>query len=157
MSVKRFFISMAMIVLVNGLCMADGVRFLVVNAKDGTKTTFALADEPKISCKTGELTIVSKSTTFSIGLADVLNYAFSDDASGIGEILKDGNVKLENGCVVFNGLSAGSNVSAYFQDGRLVKESKADANGSAVVDLSGLPKGIVILHSNKTDIKIINR
>jgi hypothetical protein len=157
MSIKRFFILMAMMALANGVCMADGVRFLVVNAKDGTKTTFAIADEPKVLCKAGELTIVSKSTTFSLSLADVRNYVFSEESTGIIEAMKDGGLKLENGCVIFNGLSAGSVVSAYMQDGRLAKECKADANGKAVVNMTDLPKGIVILHSNKTDIKIINR
>lgn len=157
MSIKRFFILMAMMVLANGICMADGVRFLVVNAKDGTKTTFAMADEPKVLCKAGELTIVSKSTTFTLSLADVRNYVFSEESTGIIEAMKDGDFKLENGCVVLNGLSAGSVVSAYMQDGRLAEEFKTDTNGTVVVDLSGLPKGIVILHSNKTDIKIINR
>jgi hypothetical protein len=120
---------MAMVVLANGVCMADGVRFLVVNAKDGTKTTFALADEPKVSCKGGELTIVSKSTTFTLSLADVRNYVFSEESTGIIEAMKDRDIKLENGCVVLNGLLVGSIVSAYLQDGRLVKECKTDANG----------------------------
>jgi hypothetical protein len=71
--------------------------------------------------------------------------------------MKDGNVKMENGCVVFSGLDAGSSVSVYLQDGRLIKESKVDAGGNVIVELSGLPKGVLIIHSNKTDIKIINR
>lgn len=153
----RFFILLAAMVLANGVCIADGVRFLVVNAKDGTKTTFAMAEEPKVLCKSGELTIVCKTTTFSLSLAYVRNYAFSEESTGIIEVIKDGDVKLENGCVVLNGLSADSVVSAYLQDGRLAKECKADSNGSVFIDLSDLPKGIVILHSNKTDIKIINR
>ena len=157
MSVKRFFISMAIIVLANGLCMAGGIRFLVVNAKDGTKTTFAMADEPKVFCKAGELNIVSKSSTLSLSLADVKNYVFTEKSTGIIEVMNERGFKLENGCVVMNGLSAGSIVSVYIHDGRLVKEYKADANGVAVMDLSVLPKGIVILHSNKTDIKITNR
>ena len=103
------------------------------------------------------MTIVSKSTTFSLSLDDVRNYVFSEVATSITEAMKNSGVKQENGCVVLNGLSAGSVVSAYMQDGRLAKECKADANGKAVVNMTDLPKGIVILHSNKTDIKIINR
>lgn len=136
---------------------ADGVRFLVVNAKDGTKTTFGLAEEPKLSFSDGELNIVSSSRTFSISLADVLNYAFSEESTGIKEVIKAGNVKMENGFIVFNGLVADSKVAAYIQDGKIVKECKADSNGSALIDLSVLPKGIIILQSNKTSIKVINR
>ncbi len=138
-------------------CLADGVRFLVVNGKDGTKTTFALSDNPKVSCKSGELTVTAGSRTFTLGLADVQNYLFAEESTGIENVIKDGSVKMENGCVVFSGLNAGSIVSVYQQDGRLIKDSKADAGGNAIVELSGMPKGVLIIHSNKTDIKIINR
>ena len=138
-------------------CLADGVRFLVVNGKDGTKTTFALSDNPKVSCKSGELTVTAGSRTFTLGLADVQNYLFAEESTGIENVIKDGSVKMENGCVVFSGLNAGSIVSVYQQDGRLIKDSKADADGNAIVELSGMPKGVLIIHSNKTDIKIINR
>lgn len=138
-------------------CFADGVRFLVVNSKDGTKTTFGLADEPKISFSNSELSIVSSSRTFAISLANVQSYAFLEKSTSIEEVIKNGNVKLENGFVVFNGLESGSIVIAYTQDGKLVKESKADSKGSAVLDLSVLPKGILILKSNTISIKVINK
>lgn len=157
MRTKLIFIALMMATLPFCEVLADGVHYLVVNAKDGTTTSFALADVPKVSCKEGKLEIVSKSTTFSLSLAEVRNYAFSENSTGICEVEKEGNLRMKNGHVVFNGLPSGTMVSAYMQDGRLAKDFKADANGTAVVDLSGLPKGIVILHSNKTDIKIINR
>ena len=157
MRTKLIFIALMLAALPLCEVLADGVRYLVVNAEDGTMTSFALADEPKVSSNDGKLKIVSKSTTFSLSLAEVRNYAFSENLTGIAVVEKDGNLRMENDHVVFNGLPSGSMVSAYMQDGRLAKDFKADANGTAVVDLSGLPKGIVILHSNKTDIKIINK
>lgn len=157
MRTRHFFIVLMLAVFPFCEALADGVRFLVVNAKDGTKTSFALADEPKVSCKAGNLEIVSKGTTFSMNLANVSNYVFSEASTGITEVEKGRNVKMGNGSVVFDGLQAGNLVSAYTQDGRLVKDFKADANGTAMVNLSSLPKGIVILHSNNTDLKIINK
>jgi len=157
MRTKLIFIALMLAALPLCEVLADGVRYLVVNAEDGTMTSFALADEPKVSSNDGKLKIVSKSTTFSLSLAEVRNYAFSENLTGIAVVEKDGNLRMENDHVVFNGLPSGSMVSAYMQDGRLAKDFKADANGTAVVDLSDLPKGIVILHSNKTDIKIINK
>ena len=157
MRTKLIFIALMLATLPFCEVLADGVRYLVVNAKDGTMTSFALADEPKVSSNDGKLKIVSKNTTFSLSLAEVRNYAFSENLTGIAVVEKDGNLRMENDHVVFNGLPSGSMVSAYMQDGRLAKDFKADANGTAVVDLSDLPKGIVILHSNKTDIKIINK
>ena len=157
MRTKHFIIATMLAALTSTECLADGVRFLVVNGKDGTKTTFALSDNPKVSCKSGELTVTAGSRTFTLGLADVQNYLFAEESTGIEKVIKDGSVKMENGCVVFSGLNAGSIVSVYQQDGRLIKDSKADAGGNAIVELSGMPKGVLIIHSNKTDIKIINR
>lgn len=157
MRTRHFIIATMLAALPWAECLADGVRFLVVNGKDGTKTTFALSDNPKVSCKSGELTVTAGSRTFTLGLADVQNYLFAEESTGIEKVIKDGSVKMENGCVVFSGLNAGSTVSVYQQDGRLIKGCKADANGKAIVELSGLPKGVLIIHSNKTDIKIINR
>lgn len=140
-----------------GECLADGVRYLVVNAKDGTQTTFALADEPRISFENGELIVLSNSQSFSLNLDEVQNYAFAEQATVIAQVVEQGDVKLENGFVIFNGLAAGSNVSVYSQDGKLVKTCKANDKGAVVVNLSDLSKGILILHSNNTNIKIINK
>lgn len=157
MRTRHFIITTMLVAFPFWEALAEGVRFLVVSAKDGTKTTFALANEPKVYCKDGKLEIVNKGTTFSLNLTDLRNYAFSEKSTGIVDVDIEGNLRMENGCVVFHGLPSGSMVSAYMQDGRMVKECKVDTNGTAVVDLSSLPKGIVILHSNKTDIKIINK
>lgn len=157
MRTRHFIIAMMLATLPFGKVLADDIRYLVVNAKDGTTASFALADEPIVSCKAGKLEIVSKVTTFSLSLADVRNYAFSETLTGIAEVEKYRNLMMENGHIVFHGLPFGSTVSAYMQDGRQAKTFIADEKGTAVVDLSGLPKGIVILHSNKTNIKIINR
>jgi hypothetical protein len=157
MRTRHFIIATMLAALPWVECLADGVRFLVVNGKDGTKTTFALSDNPKVSCKSGELTVTAGSRTFTLGLADVQNYQFAEESTGIENVIKDGSVKMENGCVVFSGLNAGSLVSVYLQDGRLLRDCKADGSGNAVVELSNMPKGVLIIHSNKTDIKIINR
>lgn len=154
---RHFIIATMLAALPWAESLADGVRFLVVNGKDGTKTTFAMADNPRVSCKSGELTVIAGSRTFTLSLAGVLNYQFSVESTGIADVVKNGSVKMENGCVVFSDLSVGSVVAVYMQDGRLIKDCKADAGGNAIVELSNLPKGILVIHSNKSDIKIINR
>lgn len=124
MRLKHFIIATMLATLSWTECLADGVRFLVVNGKDGSKTTFALSDNPKVSCKSGELTVIAGSRTFILGLADVQNYLFEEESTGIENVMKDGSVKMENGCVVFSGLNAGSAVSVYLQDGRLIKKAR---------------------------------
>ena len=157
MRMKRIFIAIIMTAFPFLGAFADGIQYLILNAKNGTKTEFALAEEPKLSLANGEMTIVSRSRIFSISLADVEKYAFSEQSTSIANIIKEGNFKLDNGFIIFNGLTAGSKVSAYMQDGKLIKEIMSDDKGSAVLDMSILQKGVVIIKSNKTSIKIINR
>lgn len=137
--------------------MADSAQFLTINGKSNTRVTFALSDEPKISFKDGAMHIVSKLMVFSLNLSEIINYTFSKDPSSIDEISADNDFKLVNGCILFNGLVAGSKIYTYLQDGRLLNECTADNNGNANVDLKSLPKGIVILRSNKMSIKISNK
>lgn len=157
MRTKRIIIALMLATIPLIGCLAESVKFLIVNTTDGTRTSFALAEEPMVSFSNAELSIASNTRTFSISLADVQNFAFSEESTSIAEVIKGGSVKLENGFIVFSGLTAGSRIAVYTQDGKLIKESKAEANGLAVVEISSLPKGILLLHSNNTNIKIINR
>lgn len=138
-------------------CLADGVRFLVVNGKNGAKATFALADEPIVKCKDGTLTVDSDKQHFTLNLADVQNYLFSSDGTAIRDVVKEGNVTMEDGYIFFKGLKAGTRIGIYLQDGRMAKESKTDDEGSISICLSELPKGILLLHAGEMNIKIINK
>lgn len=138
-------------------CQADGVRFLVVNGKNGAKATFALADEPIVKCKDGTLTVDSDKQHFTLNLADVQNYLFSSDGTAIRDVVKEGNVTMEDGLIIFKGLKAGTRIGIYLQDGRMAKECKTDKKGTISISLSELPKGILLLHAGEMNIKIINK
>lgn len=135
----------------------DGYHFFVVKAKDGTSTTFALSDEPKITNNNGELTIQGSNSTFKIRLSVVQSFKFLKQTTGIYSIIKDEDVRVINDCVVFDSLPTGSKVSVYMADGTLIKNFVADGNDSLVIGLSELPKGILVLHSARTNIKVINK
>lgn len=157
MKAKRTIIALVLAVLPIVGCQADKARFLVINGKDETKTIFALADNPKILCKSGELIVVAGDRTFKLSLADVQNYQFSCEATGIAGVMENCIIKQEDGSLAFSGLRAGCAVFVCLQDGRLLKECKADDGGNASVELSSLPKGVLIIRYNKSGIKIVNR
>lgn len=62
-----------------------------------------------------------------------------------------------NGHVLFSQLQTGSKVYVYAVDGRQISLYTADSMGIVDVDLTILPKGIYILKSPDTEIKITNR
>lgn len=57
----------------------------------------------------------------------------------------------------FTGLKAGAVVRVYNISGQIVSSYKADEEGNATVDISGLPKGVVILRSEGITVKINNK
>jgi len=138
-------------------CLADGSSYLTITAKDGTTTSFALANKPKITFSNGNLVIVSNASTFSLSLAQVLKYGFSSDLTGINETLMHNEPVIENGAIIFNGLTPGTKVAIYMSDGRLVVEKKADSHGYVGFNFSTLPKGLIIIQTEKLSWKIVNQ
>lgn len=154
---KSLFCAFLFFVSLYAVAQNNNVHYLIVNAKDGSKTTFALSNAPVVSCKDGVLSIASNSNLFTLNLDNIHNFTFEQEATAIAEVVCKGKVKLEKDHVLFGSLVPGCKVLAYLQDGQLVKECVADDNGNAIVNLGDMPKGIIILQSNIENIKIINR
>ena len=132
---------------------------LIVTQKNGTQTVFAFEKKPVISFLSETMTITAiGSTSFSLPLADVKNYTFGNMATGIDNVAGD-NVQaiIQNGVVKFQKLSAGQSVNVFSIDGKMVRSVKVDSNGSADLDLSTLPKGILVVKSPTTQIKFNNK
>ncbi len=157
MNIKGFVIALLLVVFPFVRNEAGSYHYLVVNAKDGTKTTFVLSEKPKITCNNGDLKIVAGYRTFSVKINDLYNYTFSDESTGIVGTRNDSGLAFDNGKLFFSNLKAGSKIMVYSQDGKIVEELSADNEGSAIVNLINLPKGLLIIHSNTTDIKFNNK
>lgn len=56
--------------------------------------------------------------------------------------------------VTINALNANETVSVFSANGAKVAEAPADANGVAVIDLSSLPKGVIVMKSIGASFKI---
>lgn len=154
---KRFIFILLLLFVLLVDSIADSGRLLVVKSKDGTQTTFALADKPTVSFGNGELIVEHKSLKFSIELVNVHNFTFTETSMAINEITKNGKFLIENGYLIFNGLPRGSTVSVITLDGRIVGVYNSDNNGNTIVNLADLHKGIFILRSDKLSVKITNR
>lgn len=138
--------------------MASKVDYLVVDLTDGSQTVVALADQPTITSQGGELKVmVAGETKVSAALGDVKMYSFSADMpSSIKNIISESS-RLEQGHVYFTKAQAGETVAVYKSNGHLVKQVRISDDGSADIDLSTLPKGLYIVKSKKSSIKVINK
>lgn len=139
--------------------LAENVSYLVVDLADGSQTVVPLADQPVISCKGGELKVtVADDVKVSASLSDVRQYAFSIDVpTSVGSLMSKSEARLEQGHVYMANAKAGETVGIYKPGGQLVKQVRIGHDGLADIDLTALAKGLYIVKSANTSIKIINK
>ena len=128
------------------------VNAVVVNMTDGTKAVFMLADDPVITYSENFLVLKSATKEVSVLVTYVTSVTLEDRSS---------TTKIESAFtadgVLFRQLPAGSEVRVFTVDGKSVCVQKVDSDGSVGLDLSRLPKGVLIIKTPETTIKVNNR
>lgn len=150
-----------MCLLISGLvATAQNAQYLIVTLQDDSKTGFALAEQPVVTCTDGILTVTSPNQTLEVTLADVKNYAFAESfspSSAVEEIKSSTEPIIKAGMAQFENLKPGTEINIYTIEGRTAGRAVADANGSVSVDLTSLGTGVFIIVAPNASYKIINR
>ena len=134
----------------------ENVKYLVLNS-GGEETVIALADEPVMTINEGTLKVtVAGEEKVSADLSQGLSYRFSEaDPTAIQEVLNKESSRLEQGHVYIAHAREGETVRVFTVDGKQVVSQRINSEGTADIDLTTLGKGIYIVKSAKTSIKII--
>ena len=136
---------------------ADTVKYLVLETTDKGKTEVALDKQPNISCSGGELKVTAGGEEIlSTSMANVKNFYFESATTRIDETVGD-KPNLQQGHVYMSNLKAGDSIYVYDADGRLAGQQTVSADGRVDVDLTTLTKGVYIVKTPATSIKIINK
>ena len=153
---KKLFAVLALLVGVTMGVRADVVKYLVLNTADGQQV-IALADNPVMTISGDVLKVtVGGVEKVSTSLANVKNYSFQEQrATAISEILADG-YNLSEGHVFMSNVKAGETIAVYSADSRRVSVQRVAADGRVDIDLTSLPKGVYIVKSPTTSIKVLN-
>ncbi len=152
----KFLITM-LVLMVTVSVSAEGMQYVVFDLKDGTQTAIALQDKPVITCQGGELKVtVAGEEKVSASLGDVTKYYFSDTPLGIFDITEE-KPRIEMGHLYVTRGKTGDTVRVYTTDGRMVGTYPITANGITDIDLTTLGKGLFIVRTAKTSIKILNQ
>ena len=161
MGKKRFFkpwipqkiilLSLAFLYM-NAMAGEPGVTFLFSN---GQKASFAFVSKPEIVVGNDGIT-VSSSTAPSVSytFANVQRYYFEDNIeTGVqsvsSETMSNPVFSYCNGLIAVGGLKAADCVNVYSIGGSNVGETKADADGRASVDISGLANGVYVVGTSR--------
>ena len=156
---KLKFLFMVLLVLLATSVKAQNMQYLVFDLSDGSQTVIALADQPVITLQDGELkATVAGKVKFQASLGDVVKYSFSETETptAIQPLLNEES-RLEPGHVYFANATAGEIVRVFTADGRLVATQRISEDGTASIDLTALAKGLLIIKSSKTSIKVMNK
>ena len=127
------------------------VNAVVVNMTDGTKTVFRLADEPVITYSENNLVLKTATKEASVPITSITSVTLEEDYTPT----KIESVRTDR--VLFQQLSSGTEVRVYTVDGKSVCTLNADSDGGAALDFSRLPKGLLIIKTPETTIKVNNR
>ena len=154
---KLKFLFTMLVLMMTVSASAEGMQYVVFELKDGTQTVIALQEKPVITCQGGELKVtVAGQEKVSAPLGDVAKYYFSDTPSDIFEMAEE-KPRIEMGHLYIARAKAGDIVRVYTIDGRMAGTYRIAENGSADIDLTTLGKGLYIVKTSKTSIKILNQ
>ena len=155
---KLKFYLMLLVMLMATSAKADSVKYLVLNS-GGEETVIALADEPVMTIEESILKVtVAGEEKLSADLSQGLSYKFlAEDPTAIQEVLNKETSRLELGHVYIAHAKAGETVRVFTVDGKLVASQRINSEGTADIDLTTLGKGLYIVKSVKTSIKVMNK
>ena len=134
------------------------VTSLILLLKDGTTQTYELAEQPVITVVGTGLKIVANHADVSILLSDVVRYTFQKRTTGIDEVDTNQEViDYKDGVLTLSGLEAGTPISLYTIDGRLLQAHTVADDGTYRQSLASLRQGVYVVKVNHKSYKIMKR
>ena len=147
-----------LVALIATSAKAESVQYLVLDLSDGSQTVVALADQPVITCQNGELKVtVAGEERVSALLSAVRQYRFSATPTSVQSLKQIPTSRQALGHVYIANAQEGETVRVFTINGRQVAQQRIAADGTADIDLTVLGKGLFIVKSKTTSIKVINK
>lgn len=129
------------------LPVAGMAQTLVLTQRNGTVNRFALSDEPVITYSGSDVVVKCGDSELVTDMADVLSCTFDSETTAIDKLPAQpggAEAKMNFAGMSVEGLRAGDRVAVYTIDGKAVSSSRANADGSAALQLDG-PRGSVYI------------
>ena len=138
---------------------AQSENDVVVWKKDGSCFICALADKPKITYASNYYTITANDSKTELLFTDVWKITFYEDESSNvkSELADKPSISIAGDNIEIKDASAGETISLYSVSGNLLKQAHTDKSGRATLSISSFPKGIYIIHSKITSLKITKK
>ena len=132
---------------------------LVVWHKDGQKTYYDLAENPKTTFSGTDIVITTSSITINYPLDQILRYTYELQTSGI-EIVnhtKPVRVSQNSNEIVFENLKENTRIQVFSLDGKQLSAQMADGQRTLTVSLASYPAGVYIVKANGATYKMTKK
>ncbi len=147
-----------------GVTLADGTGGktynLVMWTREGPKITFAFADKPKVTIEGKVFKISSAATNMDCRARDMDKFTV-EEGSTESEIKAPEaalpQVALQPGQLQLTGCAPRSTVEIVTADGKTAGSMLTDDEGRLVVSTSSYGKGVIIVKTETTSLKIVNK
>ena len=155
---KLKFLFVLLVALMATSAKAESVQYLVFELIDGTQTVVALADQPVITVEGTELKVtVAGEEKLSASLESIKEYSFSATTVGIQSLQVEPTSRFEMGHIYIANAQEGDVIRVFTIDGKQVAQQRIANDGTADIDLTVLGKGLFIVKSKSSSIKVINK
>lgn len=161
---KYLLTAMCMVLSLCGYAQSNACYFnLAEKGAQNPMLSIAFENAPVVTYDYEETTGVSyivvstngeKLAAFALDKQYEITYTDQYVPVGVKEIVAASKMNLRGGVAVLSGLKANEAVNVYTANGAQVANAVADANGVAQINLSAMPKGVVIVKAGKSSFKI---
>lgn len=161
---KYLLTAMCMVLSLCGYAQSNACYFnLAEKGAQNPMLSIAFENAPVVTYDYEEATGVSyivvstngeKLAAFALDKQYEITYTDQYVPVGVKEIVAASKMNLRGGVAVLSGLKANEAVNVYTANGAQVANAVADANGVAQINLSAMPKGVVIVKAGKSSFKI---
>ena len=143
------------------------IYYFVAWLNDGSRYAYALDQHPVVTYSNGELHLSTSQEEitypaddvhkFTFSLSDITDEGQKPPTTQVSSIELDAQISLQQGDIHFASCRAGSPISLYTLDGKLLQAVEADANGNARLATDSYPAGVYIIKTETITHKIIKR
>lgn len=93
-------------------------------------------------------------TTLLLNQQYIIDYTEGSLPSAVKELIADSKINLKDGVAFVSNLKANDIVNVYAANGTQVASAAANNNGVAQINLSSMPKGIIVIKAGNNSFKI---
>lgn len=132
---------------------------LVIWAKDGSKTLYAVEDTPKITFTGAEAFVITKDLRVTYKVDDLIRFTYEKSFATNTVKLHDNNYSFEitNNEIIFHALRCKDVFILRSLEGKLISKIIVSQNGTHAFSLSNLTTGVYIVQLNSLSYKIFKR